>query len=59
MPTSKNLSPKKKKLLEKVYAICTNSQKKYGYTDQKREKCILGLSRRFNIHGSKKVKVKK
>lgn len=50
MPSSKGLNPENKKKLNKVYAICKSSQEKYGYSNQKYEKCLLGLAKKMDIH---------
>ena len=50
MPSSKGLSPQNKRKLQKIYAICNSSQKKYGLSDKKKENCLLGIAKRMNIH---------
>ena len=58
MPSSKGLSPANKRKLNKVYAICNASQKKYDLSEQKKEKCLLGIARRMNIHKEMKEDLK-
>lgn len=54
MPTSKGLSKDKKKKLEKAFAICTASQKKYGYSEAKKEECVKAVATRMGVYKRKK-----
>lgn len=43
------MKSKNDKKLERVYKICNTSQAKYGYSDKKKEKCVLALKRKFGV----------
>lgn len=58
MPTSKDLSTPQKKKLDKIYAICNASRKKYNLSDAKYERCLMGLSKRMNIKKEMKDDIK-
>jgi hypothetical protein len=47
---------KNEKKLEKVYAICTNAQKKYNLTPLKTERCIMKLKKKFHVTKEPKKK---
>lgn len=43
------MKSKNDKKLEKVYKICNGAQNKYGYSDAKKEKCVLALKKKFGV----------
>jgi hypothetical protein len=43
------MKSKNDKKLERVYKICSAAQNKYGYSDQKKEKCVRALKRKFGV----------
>lgn len=54
--TSKGLTKGQKKKLEKAYAVCTASQEKYGFSEKKKEKCVLAVARRMGVYKRKNKK---
>lgn len=43
------MKSKNDKKLERVYRICSASQKKYGLSDQKKEHCVRKLKIKFGV----------
>jgi hypothetical protein len=57
MPKVKGKENKAK--LSKVYAICNGMQKRNHMSEDAKERCIMGIAKKWKILGNKKSKAKK
>ena len=47
--TYTNMKSKNDKKLEKIYRICNGAKKKYNLSEQKTERCVMKLKKKFHV----------